>query len=123
MDNDGLIEYKDGYRMLRINPDIKPQLLVLELRYQRLDSEYIKLRNRVTKLEKKLNEETRLKLKPLNDRIRDINTKKNRIWAQRRAVIEDSCTHKTRVRWSGGDYNEHMVRECMLCDKDFGEVP
>lgn len=117
-----LIEYKDGYRTLRINPEIKTKVMLLDIKHERLNQQYIKERNKKNKLEKKLDEDKQEQLKPFWDRMDVLNKKMQDISEEKRITIESHCTHKTRTRWTGGDYNERLVRECINCDKDFGEV-
>lgn len=120
-----LIKYADpeySWKELFINPKIQNEVSTLDIKSKKLGIQKQKQIEIRDKKRHKLEQELQEKIQPHDQKIRDLNNKMSEIYDRKKMLIEGSCPHKTHSRWSGGDYNERLIKECLLCDKDFGEL-
>lgn len=116
----GLVKYKDGYRDLLIDPRIEYQVKKLDLKITGLNDKYNEIETRKIaigeKMDAEYNEIKTKRLKPYRDKMTILSEKKTLLEAQKMGMIRELCKHKFRTRWTGGDYNEHLISECIYCD-------
>ena len=116
----GLVKYKDGYRDLLIDSRIEFQVKDLDIKIQNLNNKYNKIKSKQKEIGEamdiKHNERRNKRLKPYRDRMTVLNDKMTLLEAQKTGMIQRLCKHKFRTRWTGGDYNEHLITECLYCD-------
>lgn len=116
----GLVKYKDGYRDLLIDSRIEYQVKDLDIKIKTLNNKYDIIKSKQKDVAEKMdaihNERRTKKLKPYRDRMMVLNEKITLLEVQKTGMIQRLCKHKFRTRWTGGDYNEHLITECIYCD-------
>lgn len=116
----GLVKYKDGYRDLLIDSRIEFQVKKLDLKITGLNDKYNEIKTRKIaigeKMDAEYNEIKTKRLKPYRDKLTILSEKKTLLETQKMGIIRGLCNHKFRTRWTGGDYNEHLISECIYCD-------
>lgn len=116
----GLVKYKDGYKNLMIDSSIEFQVRDLDLKIKSLINKFDKIHSNHKRIgeemDVKYNEKKTKKLKPYRDRMTTISNKITVLEKQKTGMIQGFCKHKFRTRWTGGDYNEHLITECIFCD-------
>lgn len=116
----GLVKYKDGYRDLLIDSRIEYQVKNLDLKIQNLKNKYDVIKTKKIVISEKMdaiyNERKTKRLKPYRDKMDVLDEKIDLLQKQKTGMIVGLCKHKFRTRWTGGDYNEHLITECIYCD-------
>ncbi len=122
----GLVKYKSGYRDLLIDSNIEFQVRDIDLKIQKLNNKYDLVKSTKKKIAQEMddkhNEKRSKILNPYEARLAVLSSKISFLEGQKTGMIQGLCKHKFRQRWTGGDYNERLIRECIYCDFCAGEV-